>query len=287
MSDVRQLSSPTLLARALRTAGCVFADAEAELLLAACAADPTVDLDDLVAHRVAGAPLEHVLGWAEFCGARVQVGTGVFVPRRRTELLVKVALDQLASEPSEPSDPSGSPDVPGRPVVVDLCCGAGAVGAAIAAGVTDLELHAADLDPVAVSWARRNLAGRGTVWVGDLFDALPTTLRRRVDLVVASAPYVPTDAIRLLPPEARLHEPRQALDGGPDGLSVYRRLIAAAPDWLSRTGRLLVETSEHQASSVAALVVGHGLASEVVSDGEGSTVVTGSGVVGTLSRRGG
>ncbi|MGI8459719.1 MAG: putative protein N(5)-glutamine methyltransferase [Propionibacteriaceae bacterium] len=259
----------TELVATLRAAGCVFAEAEAELLLAARAVDPGADLEVLVARRVAGSPLEHVLGWAEFCGLHVQVGAGVFVPRRRTELLVRVALDRLRA-------------VSGRPVVVDLCCGTGAVAAAVAAAVPDVELYAADLDPVAAGWARRNLAGRGTVWCGDLFAPLPSTLRGRVDLVVASAPYVPTDAIALLPPEARLHEPRQALDGGPDGLVVYRRLIAAAPGWLNTDGRLVVETSAHQAEVVADLVRDRGLASQVVSDEEDSTVVIGSASVGSV-----
>ena len=262
------LPSRTDVVSTLRTAGCVFAEAEADLLLAARTADPTTDLDALLAARVGGTPLEHVLGWAAFCGLRVQVGVGVFVPRRRTELLVEVVLGRLRA-------------VPGPPVVVDLCCGAGAIGAAIVAGrrradQPEVELHAVDLDPEAVSWARRNLAGRGRVWAGDLFAPLPHYLRGRVDLVVASAPYVPTDAIALLPPEARLHEPHQALDGGPDGLDVYRRMILDAPDWLAEHGELAVETSERQAPAVVALVGECGLTAAVVSDDAGSTVVVGA-----------
>jgi release factor glutamine methyltransferase len=232
----------------------VFAEDEADLLLAA--ADGPAEVEALVAARVAGSPLEHVLGWAEFCGLRIRVGPGVFVPRRRSELLVEVARDRLAEHPARA----------GRPVVVDLCCGTGAIGAAVAAGRA-VDLYASDVDPAAVAWARVNLGGIGTALHGDLFAPLPPTLRGRVDLVVASAPYVPTDVIRLLPPEARLHEPRQALDGGRDGLDVYRRLDR---------GLLLLESSEQQAAVLAALVRHAGLAATTVTDEYDSTVVVGT-----------
>src|SRR5207253_8147105 len=102
-----------------------------------------------------------------------------------------------------------------RPVVLDLCCGSGAVGAALLASLGQIELHAVDVDPVALNCARRNIpADDGEVYEGDLYEPLPATLRGRVDVVVANAPYVPTAAIGLLPAEARLHEARVALDGG-------------------------------------------------------------------------
>ncbi len=212
----------------LRAAGCVFAEDEARLLTEA-AADPG-ELADLVARRAGGVPLEQVLGWASFCGLRVLLDPGVFVPRRRTELLARQAVELAA---------------PGA-VVVDLCCGSGAVAAAVAATAPDAELHAADVDPAAVRCARRNVPG-GRVYEGDLYGPLPAALRGRVDVLVANAPYVPTEAIGLMPPEARLHEPRVALDGGADGLDVLRRVIAGAPGWLAPGGHLLVETSEAQA----------------------------------------
>lgn len=230
---------------ALRRAGCVAAEEEATLLLEATG-DP-VELEVLLARRVAGLPLEQVLGWAAFCGMRVAVAPGVFVPRARTALLVRLAV-ALA--------PPG-----GR--VVDLCCGSGAVAAAVSAARPDLEVHAADVDPAAVACARRNLPG-GRVHLGDLFDALPPDLRGTVDVVVANAPYVPTDEVRLMPREARLHEPRVALDGGADGLDVQRRVAAAVRDWLAPGGRVLVETSEEQAGRSAGLLRARGLAAHVV-----------------------
>ncbi|MFF4555940.1 putative protein N(5)-glutamine methyltransferase [Streptomyces sp. NPDC001422] len=217
---------------ALRSAGCVFAEDEAELILAT--ARTPAEAVAMVDRRVAGLPLEHVLGWAEFHGLRITLEPGVFVPRRRTEFLVEQAV-ALA---------------PGASVVVDLCCGSGAVGAALAASLDGLELHASDIDPAAVHCARRNVAPfAGRVHEGDLFSALPDTLRGRVDVLAANVPYVPTDEVGLLPSEARDHEPLVALDGGADGLDLVRRVAEGAPRWLAPGGCLLVETSERQAAT--------------------------------------
>ena len=227
--------------RRLRAAGCVFAEEEARLLLDDARA---ADLDALVQRRVAGEPLEHVLGWAQFHGLRIEVAAGVFVPRRRTELLVDEAVT-LAR--------------PGA-VVVDLCCGSGALGAAVATAVDDVELHAADVDPAAVACARSNIARfDGRAHVGDLFAALPLALCGRVDLLLANVPYVPSEAIALMPPEARLHETRVSLDGGADGLDVARRVILEAPHWLTAGGSLLFETSEDQAAAALESVTAAGL----------------------------
>ncbi|WP_226759799.1 putative protein N(5)-glutamine methyltransferase, partial [Arthrobacter sp. SO3] len=225
---------PSVITR-LRAAGCVFAEEEA-LLLAAAAATPD-QLDALVEQRVSGLPLEHILGWAEFCGLRIEVDAGVFVPRRRTEFLVRQAL-QLLSESNFPSRGTGT-----LPVVVDLCCGSGAVGSALAALARPLELHASDIDPAAVGCAARNIVPfGGTVHEGDLYEALPERLRGRIDILAVNAPYVPSAEIATMPQEARLHEPRVSLDGGTDGLHVQRRVAAAARQWLAPGGSLLIET---------------------------------------------
>jgi release factor glutamine methyltransferase len=222
-----EVSRPAIAAR-LRAAGCVFAEDEADLLIAA-AATPA-ELAAMVDRRAAGLPLELIVGWADFCGLRIAVEPGVFVPRRRTEFLVRQAIAVA----------------PPHPVVVDLCCGSGAVAAALAAALDPAGLYAADIDPVAVRCARRNLAPRGHVYAGDLFEPLPAALRGRVDILAANVPYVPSGEVALLPAEARLHEPRVALDGGADGLAVLRRVAAQAPLWLAAGGHLLVETSEGQ-----------------------------------------
>jgi len=172
------------------------------------------------------------------------------------------------------------------PMIIDLCCGTGALGLAVAAGLAGrAELHAADLDPAAVACARRNIepaasgdAGRvtGHVYVGDLFEALPGGLRGRADILICNAPYVPTGDVAFLPAEARDHEPLVALDGGLDGLTVLRRAAADAPAWLAPGGTLLVETSDRQAPEMAAAMAAAGLSPAIRTDEDwGATVVTG------------
>jgi release factor glutamine methyltransferase len=246
-------ASDAVVAR-LRAAGCVFAEDEARLLVEA-AATPSA-LDELVGQRVAGLPLEHVLGWAEFAGLRIAVAPGVFVPRQRTEFLVREAAAVVSL--------SGI-----RPVVVDLCCGCGALGVALATTVDCAELHAADVSAAAVACARRSVSPLGGhVYEGDLYDALPAGLAGRVDVLLANVPYVPTSAIALMPPEAREYEPTVALDGGADGLDVLRRVAADAVRWLAVGGVLLVETSEEQAELAAAVFAESGLVARVASSAE-------------------
>jgi release factor glutamine methyltransferase len=244
----------------LRSAGCVFAEDEADLLVSA--ARDHGELAAMVERRVIGLPLEHVLGWAEFHGRRVSVDPGVFVPRRRSEFLVDRAL-ALA---------------PPRPVVVDLCCGSGALGAAVLHTLGGGELHAADIEPAAVRCARRNVEPvGGRVYEGDLYAPLPGRLAGRVDVLIANAPYVPSGEIGLLPPEARDHEPLVALDGGGDGLAIQRRVIAQARRWLAPGGALLIETSERQAPRTAAAFTGQGLCARVaVYEERDATVVIGT-----------
>ncbi|GAA0555625.1 putative protein N(5)-glutamine methyltransferase [Actinomadura livida] len=234
------------IAATLRAAGCVFAEDEARLILAT--ASTPDDASAMVERRAAGLPLEHVLGWAEFCGLRIAVDPGVFVPRRRTEFLVREAKAL----------------VPPRPVVVDLCCGSGALGVALVAGLDEFALHSADIEPAAVRCARRNVAPfGGQVYEGDLFGPLPDVLRGRVDILLVNVPYVPTGDLRLMPAEARDHEPRIALDGGADGLDVLRRLTAEASQWLVPGGHLLFETSARQAPAAVAAVEQGGLTAAV------------------------
>ncbi|MET1180386.1 putative protein N(5)-glutamine methyltransferase [Peribacillus simplex] len=244
----------------LQAAGCVYAEEEARLLISA--AGTTAELAGMVDRRIAGLPLEHVIGWAEFCGIRIEVDPGVFVPRRRTEFLVRQAA-ALA--------------MPGA-VVVDLCCGTGAVGSAVGDVLEDIELYAVDIDPAAVRCARRNVTSvNGQVYEGDLYEPLPSNLRGRVDVLVANAPYVPTEGIGLLSHEARMHEARVALDGGADGLDVQRRVAASATLWLAPGSHLLVETSERQAMQTVEIFAGYGVMPRVVKCVErDATVVIGT-----------
>jgi release factor glutamine methyltransferase len=345
-------SSEAIIGR-LRAAGCVFAEDEAALLEAA--AGSPGELEAMVAARVSGLPLEQVVGWAEFCGLRILVDPGVFVPRRRSEFLVETALslsfppgetgippiasharslglpparswvgsETIVSLPTHdhenegmaPVDETEISDISSSgPVVVDLCCGTGALGLAVlvalngvggnkaglppergsaasvisgapgsvsevsGAKVSGAELHAADLDPAAVACARRNVepAG-GRVYHGDLFAPLPAAIRGRVSILICNAPYVPAGEIAFMPPEARDHEARMALDGGADGLAVLRRAATQAPGWLAPGGTMLVETSERQAPAMAGVMTAAGLLPRVHADDEmGATVVTGT-----------
>ncbi len=300
------LPDPAIVTR-LRAAGCVFAEDEARLLVSE--ARTPEELAVMVDRRVAGLPLEQVLGWAEFCGLRIAVAPGVFVPRRRTEFLVKQAAVLIRGDdppgppahggtarppvppwppahggtawppvPPVPPVPSWPPAHGGTAVIVDLCCGAGAIGAALAASVSGVRVHAVDIDPAAVACARRNLGPfGGQVYEGDLFDPLPPALRGRVCIVVANVPYVPTDEMRLLPAEARAHEPRVALDGGPDGLDVLRRVAAGVPGWLAPRGYLLIETSARQATPAIAAFAASGLRARLESSADlNATVVIGT-----------
>lgn len=240
----------------LRAAGCVFAEDEARLL-AEAAGSPS-ELEVMVERRASGLPLEHVVGWAGFCGLRIAVDPGVFVPRRRTEFLVERAVSL------------------GGSVVLDLCCGSGAVAAALSALLRPAEVYAADVDPAAVRCARRNVPG-GRVYEGDLFAPLPPGLRGRVELLCANVPYVPTGDVGFLPAEARDHEPRVSLDGGSDGLDVLRRVAGEAFAWLADGGHLLVETSDRQIGAALAAFERGGLRARVSSDEErGANVVIGT-----------
>lgn len=240
------------LTERLRAAGCVRAEDEAVLILAD-GRDPAV----LGGRRVAGEPLEQVLGWAAFAGRRYAVRPGVFVPRPRSVLLAAAAATAL---------PPGG-------VLLDLCCGVGAITGAVLDRVPDAQAWAVDLDPVAVACARENLPGV-RVLEGDLDVPLPRRLRGEVDVLVANAPYVPSGEVDLLPHEARDHESRVALDGGADGLAVHRRIAALASRWLAHDGLLLVEVAEEQASVLVEVYACSGLAAAVRVE-DGTAVVSG------------
>ena len=242
----------------LRAAGCVFAEDEAELLLAATA--DAGELERLVRRRVDGEPLEYVLGWAEFAGLRVRVAPGVFVPRRRTELLYGLAESALREARAAARGAR-------RVHALELCCGAAPVATALKVHVPEASVTALDIDPDAVAAARANLEPfGGTVLESDLFAALPAGAR--FDVVVANAPYVPSGELHNMPREAREFEHAVALDGGADGLELHRRIAAEAAALLVPGGLVLVETSRRQAAADLADFEAHGWRVELVEDDE-------------------
>lgn len=263
----------TLAAR-LRAAGCVYAEDEADLLLEAAAGDRGL-LESLTVRRAGGEPLEQVVGWAEFQGVRLVVAPGVFVPRARTGLVARLAGDAVRERvarrrSSGTGTGTGTGTGAPRPaLVLDLCCGVGAVGAAVLRQTPRgaVDLWAADVDPVACDCARRNLPGAHVVR-GDLFAALPVALRGRFDVIAANAPYVPSGAVATMPREAREHERLATLDGGPDGLDMQRRIVAEVGRWLAPGGRLVVETGRGQAAETRRIMADAGLAAHVEVDDE-------------------
>jgi len=194
-----------------------------------------------------------ILGWVSFAGIRVFIDPGVFVPRQRTAYLANQAIKR-----TRPGD-----------IVVDLCCGSGAIAAAVEAAVPSAEVHASDVEHAAVVNARRNVA---RVHEGDLFTALPVALKGRVDILVVNAPYVPTEQIALMPREARDFEPLVTLDGGSDGVAIHRRIAASAGDWLAPSAHLLIETSRAQAPLTASAFEEHGFTTRVKRK-KGATIV--------------
>jgi release factor glutamine methyltransferase len=229
----------------LTAAGCVSARAEADWLLEEAATQ--AELEAMVARRVAGEPLQYVIGWAPFGRLRLRVGPGVFVPRPETEGLADRAATRLRRAP-EPR------------VAVDICAGSGAIACYLAAEVPGARVLATELDPGALAWARGNAERHGVeLRAGDLDAPLPDELAGRVDVLCANVPYVPSGAIATLPTDVRDHEPRLALDGGPDGLDVLRRLAPRARHWLAPGGGLLCEIGEGQADAAVALLASAGL----------------------------
>ena len=244
------------LVATLRTAGCVFAEDEARLLRAH--ARTPAELALLTRRRLAGEPLEHVLGWAEFAGLRVAVEPGVFVPRHRSEFLVDEAVGRGPRRARRRRPLLRFGGDRRRPRRRDSCA------------ASSCTPRTSTPSPSGAPAAPSPAGARCTQ--GDLFAALPPALRGRVDLLVASTPYVPSDAVRLMPPEAREHEPLVALDGGRDGLDVVRRLIAEAPAWLAPAGVVAVETSYQQAATAHAAMAAADLAAEVRVDDDAECV---------------
>jgi release factor glutamine methyltransferase len=231
--------------RELAAAGCVSAPAEASWLVEEAAHEEA--LRAMVARRVAGEPLQYVIGWAPFGPLRLAVGPGVFVPRPETETLADRATTHLRAARE-------------TRIAVDLCTGSGAIACFLAAEVPGARVLATELDPGALAWAAVNAERYGVeLLAGDLDAPLPPELAGQVDVLCANVPYVPSGAIATLPTDVRDHEPRLSLDGGPDGLEVFRRLAGRATHWLVPGGRLYAEIGEDQTKAAAALLTEAGL----------------------------
>lgn len=229
------------MAARLARAGCVAADEEAAELIRA-AGDPE-DLEGRLARRERGEPLAWIVGSVRFCGHDVGVDPGVYVPRSQTEALARRAADKLGSAANVPGPgrPVGSAPPSGR--AVDLCTGAGPVAIHLRAAWPGALVVGVDIDHQAVACARRN--GVTTV-VADLDELDPPLRSGAFDVVTAVAPYVPAGEVHLLPADVQRYEPRRALDGGPDGLRLVRRIVGAAARLLCPGGWLVLELGGEQ-----------------------------------------
>jgi release factor glutamine methyltransferase len=219
---------------ALAAAGCIAADEEAAELIRTAAGDPDL-LAELVSRRTTGEPLAWLTGAVVFCDLELHVAPGVYVPRWQTEPLARRAAGLL---------PPGG-------VAVDLCTGAGAIAAVLAAAAPTARVLATELDAAAARCARRNGV---EVLEGDLDEPLPRELRGRVDVLTSVVPYVPTDALRLLPRDVQEFEPRLALDGGADGTDLLAEVARRSTRWLRPGGWLLLELGGDQPAAIARLL---------------------------------
>nr|WP_216657043.1 putative protein N(5)-glutamine methyltransferase [Brevibacterium sp. CT2-23B] len=260
----------------MRAAGCVFAEDEAAILLES-AAGSVPKLDELVARRVAGEPLEQIVGWVDVAGLRLSVRPGVFVPRQRTALLaahaVAVTRRMLDPQGNGARTIACSNSVADRPVVLEAFSGVGPVASVVASLVPGVVIHVGDAQAEAVRCAVENVerciqsgdsahAGEstqaggpvqanesGTTVTGHALDCLhglPDSLRRSISVIAAVPPYVPETAADFLPHEALDFEPSSALFGGSDGLDLVRRLITESLAWLAPAGVLLIELGRGQ-----------------------------------------
>jgi len=201
----------------------------------------------LLERRAAGEPAAYITGRKEFMGLDFLVGPAVLIPRPETELMVEKALDLLKGVIRAGSGCRG----PGRPVAVDVGTGSGAIAVSLAVLLDQASLYATDISPGALGIARENAHRHGVAQRiefrrGDLLGPLLGIPGFRADLVAANLPYVPSGEIPLLMKGVRDFEPREALDGGPDGLDHYRRLIPQAWGLIREEGALLMEIAPGQ-----------------------------------------
>lgn len=198
---------------------------------------------DLVKRRGAHEPVAYLVGHREFFSLRFAVRPGLFIPRPDTETLVLQALEVIKSNP--------------RAHVLELCTGSGCIAVAIARNAPQCRITTVELSELAYEVALSNIeahqvADRVILLQGDLFEAVPEDAR--FDLIVSNPPYIPTHEITELQADVRDHEPHLALDGGPDGLDVIRRLVAESPRRLSPGGWLMFELSPEQGDAAVKLL---------------------------------
>ena len=248
--------------KALKAAGIEAYDLEARLMLSAAAGksreefyrdikfyamgETEARVREFTARRIAGEPIAYVLGEWEFMGLPMEVAAGVLIPRPETETLAELALRLLRGRHTAGAR------------VLDLCCGTGCIGISVAAKVADAKIVLADNSMKALRVARKNVrrnnvAGNTIVIDADVLKSPPMMLGR-FDMIISNPPYIPTKEIKTLDSSVRDFEPREALDGGPDGLDFYRAIIPRWTDILKDDGVILFECGEGQADEIGLLL---------------------------------
>lgn len=235
----------------LRSGGITNAAAEATLIVQAAQtsmpADHASAARAMAERRAAGAPLAYVIGREVFMGVELMVAEGVLAPRKETELLGNTALDALRA--------SGS----AAPRIIDMCCGSGNLACAIAHHLPAAHVWASDLTDGCIAVTRRNVehvgvSGRVVVAQGDLFTGLAGFgLEGSIDAVVCNPPYISQAKLATDRAELLEHEPREAFDGGPYGLSIQQRVVKEALPFLRPGGMLLFEIGLGQERQVKML----------------------------------
>lgn len=213
-------------------------------------------LDTIINQYIAGEPLQYILGFTWFMDSKFFTDRNVLIPRSDTEVLCEYAIRTIKSKKEHVK-------------VLDLCSGSGCIGISVLKACPEAELVMADISEYAVVLSEKNAAEivsglHYQVVQSDLFAAIPPT---QFDFILSNPPYISSKTINELEERVRNHEPHLALDGGPDGLAVYRRIIQEAPFYLNQDGMLLLEIGYDQADAITRLLEeGHFTNIELVKD---------------------
>lgn len=199
-------------------------------------------IDGLIQKRASGYPLQYILGEAQFIDCRIMLREGIFIPRPETEILVDAVANHLGGEPK---------------FGLDLGTGSGCVAIGLTKYLKNCTITASDISPISIDIASQNVAlngveGRIEFALADMFDYLDSFSEKKVDFIISNPPYIKTDDLKNLPAELG-YEPREALDGGYDGLLYIRRIIETAPGVLKKGGLLALEIGDEQRGDVEAI----------------------------------
>lgn len=220
-------------------------------------------LQQLLQRRLAGEPVQYIVGWAPFYGERYRIERGVFIPRFDSEVIAQVGLKHLAGRDEKTLE------------VLDLCCGCGAIGLAIAHEDSRVRLTSVDLSPTALGFTQRNSMELG---VSDRVEVVkwnalldpPVEWCEKFHLIVANPPYIPIGEIPSLHPDVRDHEPRTALTDGGDGLSFYLRWRETIPIIVAPQGLFITEFGDRQADATRGIFDDASWSTEVLDDVSGN-----------------